>query len=373
MVKIVSRGDTTVVDAYLNPVLRAYIDTLRKSLGGGRLQILTSAGGLVDADSFVGKDSILSGPAGGVIGFSRVVQAAGFQRGIGFDMGGTSTDVSRFDGCYQREYETEKAGVRIVAPMMAIETVAAGGGSVCRFDGVKLVVGPQSAAADPGPACYGRGGPLAVTDMNFYQGKIVAEHFPFPLDRQVVDARLRRFAGRLPRLPVGVMGRTNWPTDFSAWPTAGWCKRFAQFPSPRGATREYVLVAFGGAAGQHACAVARELAISRIICRPTPACSSAYGIGMADVVRHRAAGVYQPFPARWPAWKPYSSGWRRGVRRSDWGRFHSAADRGSPAAGSALSGIDSYLTIPQPAEGGMPRPMSPSTRSCTDMPTRDGD
>lgn len=197
LAKIVSRGDTTVVDAYLNPVLRAYINGLRTALDAGRLQVLTSAGGLVDADFFVGKDSILSGPAGGVIGFSRVAQAAGFERSIGFDMGGTSTDVSRFDGGYQREYETKKAGVRIVAPMMAIETVAAGGGSVCRFDGVKLVVGPESATADPGPACYGRGGPLAVTDMNLYQGKILAEHFPFPLDRDCVETRLRDLCDRI--------------------------------------------------------------------------------------------------------------------------------------------------------------------------------
>src|SRR6185369_10453047 len=153
-----------------------------------------SAGGLVDADRFVGKDSILSGPAGGVIGFSRVAEQAGFPRSIGFDMGGTSTDVSRFDGRYELEYETKKAGVRVVAPMLSIETVAAGGGSICAFDGVKLVVGPDSAGASPGPACYGRGGPLAVTDLNFYIGKIQADRFPFPLNRQAVEARLAGLA-----------------------------------------------------------------------------------------------------------------------------------------------------------------------------------
>ena len=151
LVKIVARGDTTAMDAYLNPVLRSYIAGLRAALAGSDLRILTSAGGLVAAEQFVGKDSILSGPAGGVVGFSRVAKSAGFQRAIGFDMGGTSTDVSRFDGQYDLEYETEKSGVRVVAPMMAIETVAAGGGSICRFDGVKLVVGPDSAGADPGP------------------------------------------------------------------------------------------------------------------------------------------------------------------------------------------------------------------------------
>src|SRR6185312_3247642 len=147
-----------------NPVLRDYVARLRESLSGSQIRLLTSAGGLVTADAFRGKDSILSGPAGGVIGFSRTAQAAGFDRAIGFDMGGTSTDVSRFDGrhggTFEMEYETEKAGVRIVAPMTSIHTVAAGGGSICWFDGVKLVVGPDSGGADPGPACYGRGGPL---------------------------------------------------------------------------------------------------------------------------------------------------------------------------------------------------------------------
>src|SRR5262245_5735774 len=192
LIKIVSRGDTTVVDAYLNPVLRQYVQALRRGLVGSQLRLMTSAGGLVDADRFVGKDSILSGPAGGVIGFSRVAEQAGFPRSIGFDMGGTSTDVSRFDGQYELEFETKKAGVRVVAPMLSIETVAAGGGSICAFDGVKLVVGPDSAGANPGPACYGRGGPLTVTDVNLYLGRIVPGRFPFPLDRAAVEARLER-------------------------------------------------------------------------------------------------------------------------------------------------------------------------------------
>ncbi|MEX2185285.1 MAG: hydantoinase/oxoprolinase family protein, partial [Pirellulales bacterium] len=179
--KMVARADTTVVDAYLNPVLRDYVSRLSTSLPGSQVRLLTSAGGLVAANEFRGKDSILSGPAGGVIGFSRAAHAAGFDAAIGFDMGGTSTDVARFDdnlgGRFELEYETQKAGVRLVAPTMAIETVAAGGGSICRFDGVKLVVGPESAGADPGPACYGRGGPLTVTDCNLYLGRIVAERF----------------------------------------------------------------------------------------------------------------------------------------------------------------------------------------------------
>src|SRR5204862_5611141 len=158
------------------------------------LRIITSAGGLATAASFTGKDSLLSGPAGGVVGFSRAAEAAGFQKAIGFDMGGTSTDVSRYDGRYEYEFETEKAGVRIVAPMLAIETIAAGGGSICRFDGIKLVVGPDSASADPGPACYGRGGPLTITDCNLLLGRIVPDHFPFLLDVKAAKNRLAQIA-----------------------------------------------------------------------------------------------------------------------------------------------------------------------------------
>ena len=192
LIKIVSRGDTTVVDAYLNPVLRSYVERLCATMKEADLRIMTSSGGLVTAKRFAGKDSILSGPAGGVVGFARAAQAAGFQHAIGFDMGGTSTDVSRFDGRFEYQYETEKAGVRLVAPMMAIETVAAGGGSICRFDGIKLVVGPSSAGADPGPACYGRGGPLTVTDVNLYLGRILAERFPFPVDHTAVDRKVEK-------------------------------------------------------------------------------------------------------------------------------------------------------------------------------------
>ncbi|MFG0332529.1 MAG: hydantoinase/oxoprolinase family protein [Maioricimonas sp. JB049] len=211
LIKIVSRGDTTVMDAYLNPILREYVGALRAALDdASSLRLMTSAGGLVDADSFVGKDSILSGPAGGVIGYSRVAEQAGFPRSIGFDMGGTSTDVSRYDGQYEREYETTKAGVRVVSPMLAIETVAAGGGSICDFDGVKLMVGPESAGADPGPACYGAGGPLTVTDVNLALGRLLPEQFPFSLDEQAVWQRLEALCGRIAESPLG---RTYTPVE----------------------------------------------------------------------------------------------------------------------------------------------------------------
>ncbi len=296
LIKIVARGDTTVMDAYLNPILRAYVASLRQALSDSRLKIMTSAGGLLEAESFVGKDSILSGPAGGVVGFSRVAEAAGFRRAIGFDMGGTSTDVSRYDGRYDLEFETEKAGVRVVAPMMAIETVAAGGGSVCSFDGVKLVVGPDSAGADPGPACYGRGGPLAVTDLSFYLGKILPDRFPFPLDRAAVEDRLAALAREI----EAATGRQYTPVElcdgFLRVANANMVKPIRSISLAKGYDpRDYLLVSFGGAAAQHTCAVARELGMSKVLVHPDAGILSAYGIGLADVVRHQAQGVYEPY------------------------------------------------------------------------------
>ncbi len=294
LIKIVSRGDTTVMDAYLNPILRRYVRSLREHLPGCSLRLLTSAGGLVDADQFVGKDSILSGPAGGVVGFSRVAQAAGFQQAIGFDMGGTSTDVSRFDGRWELEYETEKSGVRVVAPMMAIETVAAGGGSICGFDGVKLIVGPDSAGADPGPACYGRGGPLTVTDVNFLLGKIPPERFPFPLDRPAAEARLAALAEAIARTSGHRYEPLELAEGFVRVANANMAKAIGSISVAKGCDpRDYLLVPFGGAAGQHACAVARELGIRQILHHPVAGLLSAYGIGLADVERHQVAGVYQ--------------------------------------------------------------------------------
>jgi 5-oxoprolinase (ATP-hydrolysing) len=287
LIKIVSRGDTTVVDAYLNPVLRQYVGTLRRCLAGSQLRLMTSAGGLVDADRFVGKDSILSGPAGGVIGFSRVAERAGFARSIGFDMGGTSTDVSRFDGRYELEFETKKAGVRVVAPMLSIETVAAGGGSICAFDGVKLVVGPDSAGADPGPACYGRGGPLTVTDVNLFLGRIVPGRFPFSLDRSAVEVHIDRLADEIAR---AAGGKRFTPVElaegFVKVANANMVRAIRKISVARGYDpRDYVLVTFGGAGGQHACALARELGIRQVLSHPWSGLLSAYGIGLADIRR----------------------------------------------------------------------------------------
>ena len=221
--------------------------------------------------------------------------AAGFTRAIGFDMGGTSTDVSRFDGRHELEYETEKAGVRVVAPMMAIETVAAGGGSICRFDGVKLAVGPDSAGADPGPACYGRGGPLTVTDVNFLLGKIPADRFPFPLDARAAQQRLAETVAEI----AAASGRRYEPRElaegFVRVANANMAKAIRSISVAKGCDpRDYVLVPFGGAAGQHACSVAAELGIAQILHHPHAGLLSAYGIGLADVERHRAAGIYEP-------------------------------------------------------------------------------
>ncbi|MDA7978872.1 MAG: hydantoinase B/oxoprolinase family protein [Pirellulales bacterium] len=298
LVKLVSRGDTTVVDAYLNPVLRQYVRKLERALPPNSLRMMTSAGGLVSADKFSGKDSILSGPAGGVVGFARVAEAAGFKKAIGFDMGGTSTDVARYDGEFEREYETEKAGVRIVAPMMAIETVAAGGGSVCSFDGIKLTVGPESAGADPGPACYGRGGPLAVTDVNYYLGRVPPHRFPFVLDLAAVERRIDELRATIETTTGCAYSRIEICEGFLRIANENMVQAIRAISIARGYDpREYVLVAFGGAAGQHACAIAEELSMSQVLVHEDAGILSAYGIGAADVVRTAAVGIYRPYEA----------------------------------------------------------------------------
>lgn len=296
LIKLVARGDTALLNAYLNPVLQRYLGRIRASLGPqSQLRVLSSAGGLVSADRFQGKDSILSGPAGGVVGFARAAERAGFAQAIGFDMGGTSTDVSRYDGRFELQYETKKAGVRLVTPTMAIETVAAGGGSICDFDGVKLVVGPSSAGADPGPACYGRGGPLTVTDLNLLLGRLVTAHFPFPLRRSAAERQLAELTRRV----NNATGHAYTPDQLAAGlleiANTSMAQAIRSISVAKGYDpRQYVLAAFGGAAAQHACAVAEQLEMSRILIHPDASLLSAYGIGMADVTVHRAQGLYQP-------------------------------------------------------------------------------
>ncbi|WP_146430900.1 hydantoinase B/oxoprolinase family protein [Blastopirellula retiformator] len=295
LIKLVARGDTTVVDAYLNPILRDYVGAIQQALGAGsRLSLLTSAGGLVAAEKFSGKDSILSGPAGGVVGYAAAAQQAGFGKAIGFDMGGTSTDVSRFDGSFERQFETEKAGVRIVTPMMAIETVAAGGGSICDFDGVKLTVGPASAGADPGPACYGCGGPLTVTDVNLALGKLQGAQFPFALDQAAVERRLSEIAAKVAAATGQQMTPHELAAGFLQIANANIAKAIRTISVAKGYDpRAYVLAPFGGAAGQHACAVADLLGIETLISHPDAGILSAVGIGAAVTTRYATRGLYR--------------------------------------------------------------------------------
>lgn len=294
--KIVPRGDTTVIDAYLNPILLQYVAEIQSALHpDSDLQLMTSSGALASVDQFRGKDSILSGPAGGVVGVARVAEQGQFRSAIGFDMGGTSTDVSRWDGSWELEYETEKAGVRVVTPMMAIETVAAGGGSLCQFDGVKLTVGPASAGANPGPASYGNGGPLAVTDVNFYLGKIVPTAFPFALDREAVERELAKQF----KVIEHAIGKRYTPEQLAEGYLQVANNNMAEaircVSVDRGADpRDHVLVAFGGAAGQHACSLADVLGMEKILLHPAAGIMSALGIGLADPAAHCERGIYRP-------------------------------------------------------------------------------
>lgn len=294
MIKMVPRADTTNVDAYLTPILRKYVDVMRASLPGSEIQLMTSSGGLVAADRFSGKDSILSGPAGGVIGYAKVAEQAGFPKTIGFDMGGTSTDVSRFDGVFNREYETEKAGVRLVAPMMAIETVAAGGGSICRFDGIKLIVGPESAGSSPGPCSYGSDGPLTVTDMNLFLGRLPADRFPFALDVEAVEKKLNSLIETIFELGGPKYVPEELAQGFLDVANANMVRAIRRISVAEGYDpREYGLVSFGGAGAQHACSIARELGIPSVLLHPYGGVLSAYGIGVAETRVIRECTVMQ--------------------------------------------------------------------------------
>ena len=293
LIKLVGRGDTTVVDAYLSPVLRRYVDEVASGLPErARLQFMQSNGGLADAQAFRGKDAILSGPAGGVVGMVAA-SAPHFAEGephrlIGFDMGGTSTDVSHYAGRFELSDESNVAGVRIRAPMMQIHTVAAGGGSICRFDGMRFRVGPQSAGASPGPACYRNGGPLTVTDCNLFLGRIVAESFPAvfgrggdqPLDPEASRARLQEVADQLD----GAKSLEEIAEGFLTIAVDNMANAIRKISIARGhdVTR-YTLACFGGAGGQHACQVADSLGIERILIHPLAGVLSAYGIGLASV------------------------------------------------------------------------------------------
>ncbi|HJM94291.1 MAG: hydantoinase B/oxoprolinase family protein [Alphaproteobacteria bacterium] len=299
LMKLVGRGDTTVVDAYLSPILRRYVDQVAAELGDTRLMFMQSNGGLTDASLFQGKDCILSGPAGGVVGAVRTTAMAGFEKIIGFDMGGTSTDVSHYAGDFERAFESEVAGIRMRAPMMHIHTVAAGGGSILHYDGSRFTVGPDSAGANPGPACYRRGGPLAVTDCNVMLGKLNPDYFPKvfgpngdePLSRDAVAEKFAALAAEIEasgREPMTVEAIAEGYLTIAVENMANAIKKIS---IQRGYdVSEYVLSCFGGAGGQHACLVADALGMKKVFIHPLAGVLSAYGMGLADVraMRERA-------------------------------------------------------------------------------------
>lgn len=291
LMKLVSRGDTTVVDAYLSPILRQYVGQVAEELGGTRLMFMQSNGGLTDAHFFQGKDAILSGPAGGVVGMSGTSRLAGFDKVIGFDMGGTSTDVSHFAGDYERTFETEVAGVRIRAPMMLINTVAAGGGSIIQFDGARYRVGPKSAGANPGPACYGNGGPLTVTDCNVMLGKLDPSFFPQifgpdanqPIDRKTVQKKFYALTLEINTATGMQLSPEEVAEGFLFIAVENMANAIKKISVQRGYdVSEYALSSFGGAGGQHACMVADSLGIKKILLHPYAGVLSAYGMGLAD-------------------------------------------------------------------------------------------
>jgi 5-oxoprolinase (ATP-hydrolysing) len=311
LMRLVPRGDTTVADAYLSPGLRAYVDRVAGALGGARLMFMQSSGGLTEASRFQGRDAILSGPAGGIVGAVRTARGAGFDRLITFDMGGTSTDVahydaSRLDGAFERAFETEVAGVRLRAPMMKIHTVAAGGGSILRFDAGRFQVGPASAGADPGPACYRKGGPATVTDANIVLGRIRPEHFPAvfgpaadqPLDAEASYRALAAIAAKVTEETGRAMTAEEAAEGFLGIAVDNMAAAIKKISIARGHdVTAYALVSFGGAGGQHACRVADALGMKTVFVHPLAGVLSALGMGLSDLIELREEAVERELAA----------------------------------------------------------------------------
>lgn len=303
LMKLVGRGDTTVVDAYLSPVLRNYVDRIDAEVDETRLMFMQSNGGLTAADNFQGKDAILSGPAGGIVGMARIAAAAGTAQVIGFDMGGTSTDVSHYNGEFERLFDTAVAGVRIRAPMMNIHTVAAGGGSIVHFDGQRMRVGPHSAGAYPGPVAYRNGGPLTVTDCNVMLGKLQPDYFPaifgptadLPLDYELVKEKFNQLAETIYE-QTGVRSTAAETAEgFLQIAVANMANAVKKISIERGYdVSKYTLVSFGGAGGQHACPVADALGMQKVLIHPFAGVLSAYGMGLADITAMRESAVELP-------------------------------------------------------------------------------
>ncbi len=292
LIKLVSRGDTTVVDAYISPLLRRYVEQVTAEFGDSRLLFMQSNGGLAEARHFQGKDSILSGPAGGIVGAVRTSQISGFDKIISFDMGGTSTDVSHYAGELERVYETEIAGIRLRAPMTAINTVAAGGGSICYFDGERYRVGPESAGATPGPACYRRGGPLTVTDCNVMVGKLQPQFFPavfgqtgkLPIDTEVVERQFAKLAKEIKSATGDERNPEQVAEGFLSIAVERMSEAIKKISIQKGYdVSDYTLCCFGGAGGQHACLIAEALGMSQIFIHSYAGVLSAYGMGLADI------------------------------------------------------------------------------------------
>jgi 5-oxoprolinase (ATP-hydrolysing) len=300
LMKLISRGDTTVVDAYLTPILRRYIDRVAAQLPDVKLMFMKSDGGLVTATQFQGKDSILSGPAGGIIGAVKTSQRAGFESIITFDMGGTSTDVAHFQGEYERQLESEIAGVRMRVPVLDIHTIAAGGGSLLFFDGSSYRVGPESAGANPGPACYRRGGKLTVTDANVMLGKIHAAYFPalfgiegnLPLDKEVAIAGFQKLANEIKAATQIDRSPEEVAAGFIAIAVENMANAIKKISLQRGYdVTKYVLCCFGGAGAQVACLIADTLGMKQIFLHPYAGVLSAYGMGLADMRSLKEVGV----------------------------------------------------------------------------------
>jgi 5-oxoprolinase (ATP-hydrolysing) len=300
LIKLVSRGDTTVVDAYLTPILRRYIDRIAQQLPDTPLMFMKSDGGLVPGEDFQGKDSILSGPAGGIVGAVKTSERAGFQQIVTFDMGGTSTDVAHYGGEYERELDSEIAGARMRVPVLAIHTIAAGGGSILAFDGASYRVGPESGGSNPGPACYRRGGELTITDANVLLGKIQPQYFPAvfgqdahrSLDREIVLTKFTELTQKINTATGNNSTPEQVAAGFMAIAIANMANAIKKISLQRGydVTR-YVLCCFGGAGAQVACLVADNLGMSKILIHPYAGVLSAYGIGLADISTTKVASV----------------------------------------------------------------------------------
>ncbi|MBN3905739.1 MAG: hydantoinase/oxoprolinase family protein [Nostoc sp. NMS1] len=303
LMKLVSRGDTTVVDAYLTPILRRYVNQIANQLPGVKLMFMKSDGGLVAARQFQGKDSILSGPAGGIVGAIQTSKRAGFDSVITFDMGGTSTDIAHFQGEYERQLDSEIAGARMRVPVLAINTIAAGGGSILFFDGSSYRVGPQSAGSNPGPACYRRSGPLAVTDANVMLGKIHPQYFPsvfgidanLSLDKDIVIQKFTQLAQDIQAATFNHCTPEQVAAGFIAIAVENMANAIKKISLQRGYdVSQYVLCCFGGAGGQVACLIADTLGMKKIFLHPYAGVLSAYGMGLADVSAIREGGLEQP-------------------------------------------------------------------------------